>query len=183
LDKEEKGGVGLVETLYFTFAAPPHEMVLESGERLGPVTLAYETYGSLNAEKSNAVLLLHALSGDAHAAGYHEGDKEPGWWDDMIGQGKAFDTERYFIICSNVIGGCKGSSGPASINPGTGKPYGLRFPILTVRDMVTAQKKLVEHLGISKLLCAAGGSMGGMQVLEWMAAFPEMLRRAHSDGD
>jgi homoserine O-acetyltransferase len=153
-------------------------MVLESGERLGPVTLAYETYGSLNAEKSNAVLLLHALSGDAHAAGYHEGDKEPGWWDDMIGQGKAFDTERYFIICSNVIGGCKGSSGPASINPGTGKPYGLRFPILTVRDMVTAQKKLVEHLGISKLLCAAGGSMGGMQVLEWMAAFPEMLRSA-----
>ena len=176
---ETKGaGAGLVETQYFTFAEPPCELVLESGEKLGPVTLAYETYGNLNAEKSNAVLILHALSGDAHAAGFHDGDADPGWWDDMIGPGRAFDTDRYFIICSNVIGGCKGSSGPASINPRTGKAYGLRFPIITIRDMVAAQKHLVEHLGISKLLCAAGGSMGGMQVLEWMAAFPEMLSSA-----
>ena len=176
--KTKEPGAGLVETRYYTFAQPPHEMVLESGEKLGPVTLAYETYGTLNEDKSNAVLLQHALSGDAHAAGFHEGDKEPGWWDDMIGPGKAFDTDRYFIICSNVIGGCKGSSGPASEDPRTGKNYGLRFPIVTIRDMVTAQKSLVEHLGITQLLCAAGGSMGGMQVLEWIASFPEMLRSA-----
>ena len=176
--KTKEPGAGLVETRYYTFAQPPHEMVLESGEKLGPVTLAYETYGTLNEDKSNAVLLQHALSGDAHAAGFHEGDKEPGWWDDMIGPGKAFDTDRYFIICSNVIGGCKGSSGPASEDPRTGKNYGLRFPIVTIRDMVTAQKSLVEHLGITQLLCAAGGYMGGMQVLEWIASFPEMLRSA-----
>ena len=170
--------VGLVETQYYTFAQPPHELVLESGERLGPVTLAYETYGKLDQTKSNAVLLLHALSGDAHAAGFHEGDKDPGWWDDMVGPGKAFDTDRYFIICSNVIGGCKGSSGPTSVHPQTGKPYGLDFPIITIKDMVQAQKHLVEHLGITRLLCVAGGSMGGMQVLEWMVSNPQMVRSA-----
>ena len=170
--------VGLVETQYYTFAQPPHELVLESGERLGPVTLAYETYGKLDQTKSNAVLLLHALSGDAHAAGFHEGDKDPGWWDDMIGPGKAFDTDRYFIICSNVIGGCKGSSGPTSVHPQTGKPYGLDFPIITIKDMVQAQKHLVEHMEITRLLCVAGGSMGGMQVLEWMVSNPQMVRSA-----
>ena len=121
--------VGIVKTEYFTFAHPPDELVLESGERLGPVTLAYETYGALNPEKSNAILVLHALSGDAHAAGFHPGDNEPGWWDNMIGPGKAFDTEKYFVICSNVIGGCKGSTGPSSLNPKTNKPYGLDFPL------------------------------------------------------
>jgi len=170
--------VGLVETQYYTFAQPPHELVLESGERLGPVTLAYETYGKLDQTKSNAVLLLHALSGDAHAAGFHEGDKDPGWWDDMVGPGKAFDTDRYFIICSNVIGGCKGSSGPTSVHPQTGKPYGLDFPIITIKDMVQAQKHLVEHMEITRLLCVAGGSMGGMQVLEWMVSNPQMVRSA-----
>ncbi len=160
--------VGLVETQYVTIAEPPNELTLESGARVGPIQIAYETYGRLNADKSNAVLILHALSGDAHAAGWHSpNDKKPGWWDMMIGPGKAFDTNQYFVICSNVLGGCKGSTGPASINPATGEPYGLRFPILTISDMVNVQVQLLDHLGIEQLLCAAGGSMGGMQALEW----------------
>lgn len=167
--------LGVVETKYFTFAEPPHELELRSGIRLGPVTLAYETYGKLNTDKSNAVLICHALSGDAHAAGYHEGDKKPGWWDGMIGPGKAFDTNEYFVICSNVIGGCKGSTGPSSINPKTGKPYGLNFPVVTIKDMVMAQKYLIDHLGIKKLLSVAGGSIGGMQVLKWSVLFPESI--------
>jgi homoserine O-acetyltransferase/O-succinyltransferase len=167
-----------VGTQFFTFAEPPEEMVLESGEKLGPVTLAYETYGQLNASKSNAILICHALSGDAHAAGYHAGKKKPGWWDNTIGPGKAFDTDRYFVICSNVIGGCKGSTGPASVNPATGKPYGLSFPIITIRDMVEAQRHLIDSLGIDRLLCVAGGSMGGMQTLQWAASYPERVRSA-----
>jgi len=131
-------GVGLVKTRSATFAHPPDELTLESGRKLGPVTLAYETYGELNHERSNAILVLHALSGDAHAAGYHETDTEPGWWDVMIGPGKAFDTEKYFVICSNVIGGCKGSTGPSSTNPATGRHYGLAFPIITFAAMVNA---------------------------------------------
>jgi len=168
--KEED--LGLVETQYFTFAHPPHELVLESGEKLGPITLAFETYGRLNEEKSNAILTLHALSGDAHAAGFHEGDEKPGWWDSMIGPGKAFDTDKYFVICSNVIGGCKGSTGPSSINPKTDKPYGLEFPTITIKDMVVAQRHLVDFLGIEKLLAVAGGSMGGMQALQWVISYP-----------
>ena len=117
---EIEHSVGKVETQYYTFADNPEGFVLENSEKLGPVTLAYETYGKLNTAKSNAILILHALSGDAHVAGYHEGDKNPGWWDDMVGPGKAFDTDKYFIICSNIIGGCKGSTGPSSINPMTG---------------------------------------------------------------
>ena len=171
--------IGIVETRYFTFAEPPGEMPLDCGRRLGPITLVYETYGTLNADKSNAVLIVHALSGDAHAAGYHApDDPQPGWWDSMIGPGKGFDTDKYFVICSNVIGGCQGSSGPASLDPATGKPYGLSFPIITIADMVRAQRHLVEHLGIDKLLCVAGGSMGGMQALEWAAAHPDRLRSA-----
>ncbi len=170
--------LGIVETKYFTFAQPPHELKLQSGLKLGPITLAYETYGTLNADRSNAVLICHALSGDAHAAGYHQGDKKPGWWDVMIGPGKAFDTNEYFIICSNIIGGCKGSTGPASIDPQTKKPYGLSFPVVTIKDMVTAQKYLIDHLGIKKLLSVAGGSIGGMQVLEWSVLFPETVRSA-----
>ncbi len=170
--------IGLVETKYFTFAHPPDELILESGERLGPITLAYETYGRLNAQKTNAILALHALSGDAHAAGFHKGDEKPGWWDDMIGPGKAFDTEKYFVICSNVLGGCKGSTGPSSINPKTNLPYGLEFPVITIKDMVNAQRHLIDHLGIEKLLCVAGGSMGGMQALQWVVSFPEKVRSA-----
>ncbi|MGQ9722801.1 MAG: homoserine O-acetyltransferase MetX [Candidatus Jordarchaeum sp.] len=167
-----------VETKYFTFANPPNELALESGEKLGPITLAYETYGKLNEQKSNAVLILHALSGDAHAAGFHEGDKNPGWWDVMIGPGKCFDTEQYFVICSNVIGGCKGSTGPSSINPKTNKPYALEFPIITIKDMVNAQRHLIDHLGIEKLLTVVGGSMGGMQVLQWMVSYPDRILSA-----
>lgn len=170
--------VGAVETQHYTFAQPPNELILECGRTLGPVTLAYETYGRLNAEKSNAILVVHALSGDAHAAGVHRGENNPGWWDDMIGPGKAFDTDRYYVVCSNVIGGCKGSTGPASINPETGKPYALDFPMITVADMVNAQRHLVDHLGIERLLSVAGGSMGGMQVLQWVASYPERVRSA-----
>ena len=134
------------QTQTFTFAYPPDELTLESGEKLGPITLAYETYGKLNAEKSNAILVLHALSGDAHAAG------TDGWWSNLIGAGKGIDTDKYFVICSNVIGGCKGSTGPSSINPKTGKPYGIDFPLITIGDMVNAQRHLIDHLGIEKLL-------------------------------
>jgi len=172
------GSVGVVQTKYFSFAEPPDELVLESERTLGPVTLAYETYGTLNRDKTNAILVAHALSGDAHAAGLYEGDSTPGWWDVMIGPKRAFDTERYFVICSNVIGGCKGSTGPSSENPQTGKPYGLDFPVITVADMVEAQRHLVDHLGIEKLLCVTGGSMGGMQALQWVASHGQRVRSA-----
>ena len=179
MKKEElKNSIGIVETKSFTFANPPDEMVLDGGHKLGPVTLAYETYGELNQDKTNAVLICHALSGDAHAAGLHEGDDAPGWWDVMIGPGKAFDTTKYFVICSNIIGGCKGSTGPSSINPETQKHYALDFPILTIGDIVDAQRHLIDHLGIDKLLCVAGGSMGGMQVLQWVASYNERVRCA-----
>lgn len=167
-----------VQTHYFTFAQAPNELKLSSGLSLGPITLAYEIYGELNADKSNAILICHALSGDAHAAGMHENDKKPGWWDGMIGPGKAFDTSAYCVICSNVIGGCKGSTGPSSINPKTKNPYGLSFPVVTIKDMVAAQKHLIDHLEIKKLFCVAGGSMGGMQVLKWTTLFPEAVRSA-----
>lgn len=152
---------------------------LESGRTFAPLTIQYETFGKLNMNKDNAVLILHAFSGDAHAAGYHSPeDKYPGWWDSMIGPGKAYDTGKYFVICSNVIGGCAGSSGPAAPNPETGTPYGLSFPVITIKDMVIAQEKLIRSFGITRLLHAAGGSMGGMQVLQWAVTFPGRLRSA-----
>ena len=167
--------VGIVKTEYFTFAEHQHELKLESGALLGPITLAYETYGQLNQEKSNAILVLHALSGDAHAAGFHSGDKEPGWCDDLIGPNKGLDTNKYFVICPNIIAGCKGSTGPRSLNPKTGKPYGLSFPVITIADIVKAQKHLIDYLGIKKLLSVIGGSMGGMQALQWVASFPQCV--------
>ncbi len=174
--RKDPGSVGVVKKRFFTFAEPPHEMHLDNGGKLGPIALAYETYGKLNRDKSNAVLILHALSGDSHAAGrYEEGEPKAGWWDNTIGPGKAFDTDRYFVICSNVIGGCQGSTGPSSINPATGKEYGLSFPLITVGDMVRAQVHLVDHLGIPKLLAVAGGSMGGMQALQWAVAYPDRV--------
>lgn len=152
---------------------------LESGLSLPDVTLAYETYGELNRDKSNGILICHALTGSAHAAGYHSpDDPKPGWWDDCIGPGKAFDTDRFFVICINVIGSCYGSSGPAEIDPKTGKYYGLSFPVITIGDMVRAQRRLIDHLGIQKLVCVAGGSMGGMQVLEWASRYPERIHAA-----
>jgi len=176
----EDGSVGLVTTEYLASSSlrPPPALALECGRELASFTLAYETYGELNARRDNAVLVLHAFSGDAHAAGYHDGEAKPGWWDIMIGPGKAFDTDRYFIICSNVIGGCKGSTGPSSINPETGRPYGLSFPVVTIKDMVEAQRHLVDHLGIEKLLCVTGGSMGGMQALQWAVSYPDRVALA-----
>ncbi|KUG28735.1 homoserine o-acetyltransferase [hydrocarbon metagenome] len=175
------GSVGLVEKKFFTFADPPHPLTVESGLCLGPVTLAYETYGTLSPQKDNAVLVLHALTGDSHAAGYYDkADPKPGWWDGMIGPGKGIDTDRYFVICSNVLGGCMGTTGPGSVNPATNAPYGLEFPVVTIGDMVAAQKALVDHLGIARLLAVVGGSMGGMQVLEWSVRYPDMVRGAVS---
>ncbi len=165
---------GIVETKFYDFDA----LTLESGEVLSPVRIAYETYGKLNAAKDNAILLCHALSGDAHVAGFHAGDKKPGWWEFLIGPGRAFDTDKYFVICSNVIGSCNGSTGPASINPKTGKEFRMNFPAVSIRDMVNAQAKLVDSFGIFKLFSVAGGSMGGMQVLEWAYSYPERVRTA-----
>ncbi len=178
LNTRANQGVDAVETKYFHFASRPNKLILESGEKLGPVTVAYETYGQLNEQRSNAILILHALSGDAHAAGFHKGDDKPGWWDDMIGPGKAFDTDKYFVICSNVLGGCKGTTGPSSVNPETEEKYGLDFPIISILDMVKVQKHLIDHLQIDQLLCVAGGSMGGMQALEWLVSYPDRLRSA-----
>jgi homoserine O-acetyltransferase len=168
--------VGLVKTKFFNFAEKPNELILSNGIKLGPITIAYETYGELNSKKSNTILVFHALSGDSHAAGYNSpDDTKPGWWDTMIGPGKPFDTKKFFVICANVIGGCKGSTGPASINPKTGKPFGLAFPVVSIKDMLIPQKKLLEHLGIEKLFCIAGGSMGGMQALQWLVSYPDTV--------
>lgn len=155
----------------------PESLTLDCGKELKNVTLRYETIGKLNADKNNAILICHALSGDAHVAGFHsENSKKPGWWDDFVGPNKPIDTNKYFVICSNVIGSCAGSTGPRSINPDTGKMYNMEFPVITIRDMVRAQKFLVDALGISKLLSVVGGSMGGMQALEWAINYPEMVR-------
>ena len=167
--------VGIVETKYYDIEEP---IELDSGRTLENVTVAYETYGELDKEKSNAILICHALTGDAHAAGWHKGDKKPGWWDIVIGPGKALDTEKYFIICSNVLGGCKGTTGPSSINPETNKEYGLEFPVITIKDMVEVQKKLIDSFGISQIYAVIGGSMGGMQVLQWMVSYPAMMKKA-----
>ena len=153
------------------------ELRLESGRLLGPLTLAYETYGELNQTKSNVIMVAHAWTGNAHAAGiHHEDDRRPGWWDNMIGPGKVLDTDRYFVICSNTIGSCNGSTGPTSINPRTKRPYRLAFPVLMVRDMVRAQKLLLDYLGIKSLVSVVGGSMGAMQAIEWAIHFPDMVR-------
>ena len=148
---------------------------LDCGVSLAPFTVAYQTYGTLNADKSNAILVCHALTGDQFVAETHPVTGKPGWWETMVGPGLVFDTERYFIICTNVLGGCMGSSGPATINPATGQPWGLSFPVITIRDMVRAQVRLIDHLGIDSLFCVTGGSMGGMQVLEWAACHPERV--------
>jgi len=166
--------VGIVKTEYASFDT---ELRLESGRLLGPLTLAYETYGTLAPQRDNVILVAHAWTGDAHAAGRHaEEDRKPGWWDNMIGPGKVLDTERYCVICSNVIGSCKGSTGPTSINPKTGRRYNLTFPVVMVRDMVRAQKLLIDKLGIRQLLTVIGGSMGAMQALEWGLLYPERVR-------
>ncbi len=151
---------------------------LDGGTTLAPVDVAYETYGELNAAKSNAVLVLHAFSGDAHAAGTDKDTGNTGWWDNMIGPGRGFDTDKYYVISSNVLGGCRGTTGPISINPATGCPFAMSFPAVTIQDMVRLQKMLIDRLGIEKLLSVSGGSMGAMQALQWAVAYPDAIASA-----
>ena len=177
--RRESLSVGLVKTQFATLFEPPDELPLVGGAKLGPIRVAYETYGELSAARDNAIFICHALTGDAHVAGLHsETDRKPGWWDELVGPGKGLDTNRYFIICANVLGGCQGTTGPSSIYPPTGTPYGLRFPFLTVGDFVQVHSALVKHLGVEKLLAVVGGSLGGMQVLEWAARYPDQIRGA-----
>jgi homoserine O-acetyltransferase len=169
-------GVGLVQPQYATWDEP---LVLDNGVAFGPVTLAYETYGTLNTARDNAVLVMHALSGDAHVAGRHQvADRKPGWWDALVGPGRALDTDQYFVVCANVLGGCQGSTGPSSIDPTTDRPYGMRFPHVTIGDMVRAQVRLLDRLGIATLHATIGGSMGGMQVLDLVVNYPHRVRHA-----
>jgi homoserine O-acetyltransferase len=175
----EEDSVGIVQTKTIRIVEPDESLELECGKTLAPIDVAYETYGKLNDARDNAVLICHALSGNAHVAGRNSpSDKKPGWWDVMIGPGKGIDTNKYFVICSNFLGGCSGTTGPSSINPKTGKPYGLDFPIITVADMVRVQKLLLDKLGLKKLLAVIGGSIGGMQVLDWVIRYPDFVKAA-----
>jgi len=184
--REATGGVGLVrrQLAHFDFTGaaagePGAPFALELGGALDRLTLAYETYGTLNAARDNAVLLIHALTGDAHAAGRHAPDDgKPGWWDPLIGPGRPLDTDRYWVICINALGGCAGSTGPCSADPATGQPYGGRFPLVTVGDLVEAQRLLLDHLGVRRLAAVLGGSLGGMQALEWAVRYPGIVARA-----
>ncbi|HEY0580793.1 MAG TPA: alpha/beta fold hydrolase, partial [Chloroflexota bacterium] len=186
------GSAGVFRTQYVDL---PEPLPLDSGQTLDRVRIAYEAYGRLTPARDNVILVCHALSGDAHAAGYSDDPDAPsavdgfradergikargglGWWDGMIGPGKAFDTDRYYVLCTNLIGSCRGSTGPSSTNPRTGQPYGLDFPVVTVGDMVRAERRFLDVLGIDRLLAAAGGSLGGMQALEWAVAYPDDIR-------
>ncbi len=173
----DEQSVGIIQTQTMRVVEADQPLVLSCGRSLAPVDVAYETYGQLNDRRDNTVLLCHALSGDAHAAGYHDAeDRKPGWWDTMIGPGKSIDTNKYFVICSNFLGGCSGTTGPSSLNPETGRPYGLDFPIITVADMVKVQKKLMDKLEIPQLLAVIGGSVGGMQALQWLLDYPDFVQ-------
>ena len=179
-----RGSVGVVVPQQLTLATPENPLLLEYGATLKHLTMMYETYGELNAKGDNAIIICHALTGSAHAAGVHDRDSAdksagrevPGWWDPLIGPGKPIDTERFFVICSNVLGGCYGTTGPSSTNPDTDEPYRLSFPRYSIRDMVDAQKRLADALGVQRFAAVIGGSMGGMQVLEWAVRYPEMVR-------
>lgn len=175
-EAEMAGSVGRVAPQLIDVASPANPLVLELGGLLRQVTVSYETYGELNAKGDNAILVCHALTGSAHAAGRHEQAAVPGWWDPLIGPGKAIDTRQYFVICSNVLGGCYGTTGPTSLNPETGRPYRLDFPRYTIRDMVAVQRRLIDALGVRALKAVIGGSMGGMQVLEWACMYPELVK-------
>ncbi|MCB9948093.1 MAG: homoserine O-acetyltransferase [Rhodospirillaceae bacterium] len=150
-------------------------MPLDSGASIGPVSVAYTTCGTLNADASNAILVCHALTGDHYVVGRHPVTAKPGWWELAVGPGLAIDTDRYFVICSNVLGGCMGTTGPKEVDPATGKPYGMGFPVITIGDMVRLQKLLIDHLGIERLFCVIGGSMGAMQALQWAVDYPECV--------
>ena len=172
---DTRRSLGLVETQRVVLFTEDDPLVLDSGETLFPVEVAYETYGERAADDRNVVVICHALTGDAHAAGHHGDPDRPGWWDTLIGPGKPVDTDRLFVISSNLLGGCQGTTGPSSIDPATGEPYGLRFPLFTVSDLVKVHRKLLAHLGISRVLAAVGGSLGGMQVLQWALDHPDEL--------
>jgi homoserine O-acetyltransferase/O-succinyltransferase len=172
------GGLGRVPTQRAALFEPERPLELESGATLASVEVAYETYGTLDPDGGNAVFVCHALSGDAHAAGHHGDPARRGWWDTIIGPGRPLDTERFFVICPNLLGGCSGTTGPSSVDPASGRAYGLRFPQFTVRDLVTVHRALLAHLGIERLYAAVGGSLGGMQVLQWALDHPTEIERA-----
>ena len=179
MEKSLENSVGIIQTQTVRVVEPDAPLRLKCGKDLSPIDVAYETYGQLNEQKDNAVLICHALSGNAHAAGYNSTeDTKPGWWDIMVGPGKAIDTNKYYVICSNFLGGCSGTTGPSDTNPTTGKPYGLDFPIITIEDTVLVQKLLLDKLGIGHLLAVIGGSMGGMQVLQWSVSYPDFVDSA-----
>ncbi len=177
-DPATAGSVGRVSTQRVRLFSEEEPLVLASGRTLGPVEVAYETYGELAPAKDNVVYVCHALTGDAHAAGYHEDAAKPGWWDNLIGPGKALDTDRFFVVSANLLGGCQGTTGPLSTDPATGKPYGLDFPLLHMSDFVSVHRRLLEHLGIERLHAAVGGSLGGMQVLQWAVDAPGQIDNA-----
>jgi homoserine O-acetyltransferase len=172
------GGIGRVQTQRAVLFDGGRPLEVESGATLAPVEVAYETYGTLDSDGGNAVFVCHALSGDAHAAGHHGDPARRGWWDTLIGPGRPLDTERFFVICPNLLGGCAGTTGPASVDPHTGRARGLRFPLLSIRDLVTVHRALLGHLGVLHLHAAVGGSLGGMQALQWALDHPEEVQRA-----
>lgn len=175
----KENSFGIVKTQIIRVVEENNPLELACGKTLGPIDVAYETYGKPDAMGDNIVLICHALSGNAHVAGLNSpDDRKPGWWDNMVGPGKGIDTNKYFVICSNFLGGCSGTTGPSSINPKTGKPYGLDFPIITIADMVKVQKLLLDKLGVKKLLAVLGGSIGGMQVLQWTISYPDFVKAA-----
>ncbi len=171
-------GLGLVATQRVTVATDADPLVLERGAALGPVEVAYETYGALNAARDNVVVVCHALTGDAHAAGHHGDPDRPGWWDNLIGPGRAVDTDRFFVVSTNLLGGCRGTTGPSSTDPATGAAYGLDFPLLTMRDLVAGHRAVLAHLGVARVHAVVGGSLGGMQALEWVLQHPGEVERA-----
>ncbi|MDQ7992173.1 MAG: homoserine O-acetyltransferase, partial [Propionicimonas sp.] len=174
----DAGSVGVVETRHVRLFTAEEPLRMSSGAMLGPIDVGYETYGELSPNRDNAVMVCHALTGDAHAAGLHDGAQRAGWWDNLIGPGKPLDTDRFFVICANLLGGCQGTTGPSSTNPATGRAYGLDFPLVSMADLVEVHRALVGHLGIDRLLAALGGSLGGMQVLEWSLRYPREVANA-----
>ena len=177
--KIDENSVGIVETQTVRIVNESKPLKLECGKSLAPIDVAYETYGTINEAGDNVVLICHALSGNAHVAGFNsESDDKPGWWEVMIGPGKGIDTNKYFVICSNFLGGCSGTTGPSSVNPKTGKAYGLDFPFITIADMVKVQRMLLDKLGVTEILAVIGGSMGGMQVLQWAIEYPDFVKSA-----
>lgn len=175
-DGKQRGSAGLVKTQIAKIVLPPDGFQLESGQRLAALDIAYETYGQLSPGGDNVIFICHALSGDAHVAGYHDDSgKTYGWWDEMVGPGKGIDTNHYHVVCANILGGCMGTTGPCATNPATGKPYGSAFPRITIADVINAHRKLLDHLGIKRLAAVIGGSFGGMQALQWTMMYPDTV--------